>query len=1082
MVLAHLRAGARESMERSQISTDPVHHIESPLASALGSGAARLLSLHCLLHDAELRFECRQALEELPVSPYLPTEVAQEILRSGERRVFVVSYPWRSAEHPDPTSTYMHRLISFLQWLVVEHSISEAEQHRCGVFVDWMCLWQGQRTQQQERDFNLGIGVMTSMFGSLHGSCVLRLSSVEPPRPAFLDGRARLFTDSSVHDAADAEAHIRSALPDESRGLVSVEPLRMGTTFKKGAYDLLFNTQEQAEAAVAASAGTNIKIYPGWNTRPYWQRSWCVHEDAIAKLASGISHAVPSMQKQQRVSKLYDISSLSGTYTPIEVKEPERLEEVVSRIEQSVTTNSADKSLVISSFTDFARKLSMAADPTKIYLRSSYAESGRGLREAARYGASVEELESMLNAHVPLDEPDESGMSALMEASLQGHTAAVNLFLRRGADLERQNFEPPNVNEKTLGAMRKKFERLPGSWGCTALIMASAHGHVGVVRSLIAAGANWLDPKYDELDRKGRDTMLAAMSRCDEAELFRTLAQQAISIEWSTALIVLVLVTRTGHAMERAMALRASRPTESEMHVALSNRIQLSTTALLEHLCLERSQASGVDDDGIALISLPTAVDDIFRSASGAAAMALAVRAEAKIFLSQPVMQEYVQRLWLGEVLHAAVSSTPHERHPASSSCVLLLLLAAQMPLVPIIACWPPLQQRLASSEYVGRLFLLDSPVVKFCLSTFSDVLLALIYTLSPAHTLVSSSATTQLLYVWIAAGLLAEGRQVVHTGFETYSSELFNIFDIAGLTFGLLGMLAASGSVDEVALTSGAGPVLRALACLFLWLRVARVLLASPTFGIFVLMVFRMVKDLVRFLFLEAVLLLAYTSATYKLFESPSSTSSQPSDVSLLWDGEPSCDAEFADFGRTLTLLWEGTLKSEGYFRCVQESSHPEALFLMYSYVILTVVLMLNMLIAMMGKSFDVIWESAAATYLAGFAQNALTYAALPAAPLPFSVLSLPYQLYVALASGVARRANPAQWKLLDSATPVKSEAEVLLQVMCDYVMEHEDDVAEEERWRTKMYKAFTDRFHRLEARLSKIHKEKQQVDGLAA
>ena len=39
---------------------------------------------------------------------------------------------------------------------------------------------------------------------------------------------------------------------------------------------------------------------------------------------------------------------------------------------------------------------------------------------------------------------------------------------------------------------------------------------------------------------------------------------------------------------------------------------------------------------------------------------------------------------------------------------------------------------------------------------------------------------------------------------------------------------------------------------------------------------------------------------------------------------------------------------------------------------MILSVVLLMNMLIAMMGKSFDVVWESAAATYLAGFAQTA--------------------------------------------------------------------------------------------------------------
>ena len=558
----------------------------------------------------------------------------------------------------------------------------------------------------------------------------------------------------------------------------------------------------------------------------------------------------------------------------------------------------------------------------------------------------------MIDAGVPCDAPDESGMTALMEAALQGHTATTDLLLRRvsansAAELRRSLARvncapPPNSNEKTLAATLKKFERLPGRYGCTALIMASSHGHVAAARTLLKSGANWLDPKYDALDGKGRETLLAAMAGCGEAELFGVLASAGGSFVGafedapsSTAALVLKAIGRTAHAMRRAKVLRASRPTDAELHSALANRIQLAATALLEHLCIERSKASGTDDDGRPLISTSAAVDELFQSASGAAAMALAVRTEAKIFLSQPVMQEHVQRMWLGEVLHTATSSPAHQRRPLGSSFVLLLLLAAQLPLVPILAVWPPLQQRLVHSEHVSRLFLLDAPLVKFCLYMLSDILLAAAFTLSPAHTLVQSSPTTYFLGVWICAGLLGEGRQVLTSGVETYASELFNWFDVAGLLCALVGLLDA-GEAEQ--LTSGAGPVLRALACLFLWLRIARLLLASPTFGPFVLMVFRMVTDLLRFLCLEAVLLLAYTSATYKLYEGSQASAALETEAEALWDGEPSCDAEFATFGRTLTLLWEGTLKSEGYFRCVQASSHPEALYLMYSYVILTV------------------------------------------------------------------------------------------------------------------------------------------------
>ena len=174
----------------------------------------------------------------------------------------------------------------------------------------------------------------------------------------------------------------------------------------------------------------------------------------------------------------------------------------------------------------------------------------------------------------------------------------------------------------------------------------------------------------------------------------------------------------------------------------------------------------------------------------------------------------------------------------------------------------------------------------------------------------------------------------------------------------------------------------------------------------------------------------------------------------------------------------------------------------------------MLNMLIAMMGKSFDVIWESAAATYLAGFAQTALTYASLPAAPHPFSVLSLPYQAQYALRRVLRGGAclRPAQPELAyallrtNSSESAGAHAEAgdgshmaaaeqqqrmlgqrmreqqqqLLEVMQEYVMEHEDDVAEEERWRTKMHKAFMERSHKLEGRLDALHAQVGSLQGL--
>ena len=1032
LMLAHWRRGVRDSLARSRSHIDdPLQRVEHPLARDIARGATGIVSVHWLVHCANPQFIRRQDLERLEPSPFVPPQLACDIFVSGERRIFTTSYCWHEPTCPDRTGARLRSIISFLRWFVEDQGISEAEQHRYGLFIDFMCLWQKPRTAEQDAQFWESLSSMGWLYCSIHGSTVLQFSDVLP-RPANLD----------------------SQLP--------------------------------------------------WNDTPYFERAWTVYEDATARLADGIYNTVPGLKesKQHRLGKLYNLSQQLGPkrgYQPVEMRAPEPFEDVVRRITTATVTYSPDKEAVISAFMEIARKICDATDPLRTHLQSGFVASARGLREAARFGAPTSEIERMLADGVVADEPDDSGMSALMEASLQGHAQAVDVLLSRGGILlERVNVEPLGIDDQALGQLLEKFDRLPGRWGCTALIMASSHGHVSTVRRLIEAGASWYTAKYDELNAKGRQTLLAALATCDETHVIAGLARAALEAS-STAALLRATIVRTAHVLAQAKADKASRPTVAEAHVMLANRLQLAISALIQEKCLLYSVASGVDDDGRPVVTESMEVDRVLRTDDGVEAMALAVSIEAKIFLSQPVVQEHVQRLWLGEVLHAATSSLLHDRRTASSTATLLLLLAVQTPLLPVVAAWPPLEHALASSESIGRLYLLDAPIVKFYLCMTSDVVLVLLYTLTPTATMLADSALTVLLHVWIVAALLREAGEMRKVGFVSYRSEQFNWLDLSGLLFALAGLLHARASGSETSaqlleLHNGVGPVLRSLACLLLWLRVGRVLLASSTFGPFVLMVFRMLTDLLRFLILEALLLLAYTSATYKLFERSEQHSPAvlAAELEAAWDGEESCDAEFSEFGRTLTLLWEGTLSNQGYFRCVQQSSHPEALVLMYTYVILTVVLMMNLLIAMMGKSFDVIWESAAATYLAGFAQMTLTYASSPPAPLPFNALSFPYQAWTSL-RGVAHGAADSGWtKLPDAHVPAdgdsasasaakhSSEAEAhqrLREKMLAYVTEHEDDVAEEERWRTKMHKAFSERAHRVDVRLDEQHQTLDRV-----
>ena len=1173
--LGHWRGGARESKRRAKSHiSDPIQRIDQPLKAALEHGGIRLISVHWLLHG-QPNFVSRN---DLPEEAFVDTADAIDMMTSGERRIFASSHGWHGSDigkGPDPTGARLKQSIAFFRWLLGH--LPEQELKRYGYFIDWMCMWQGQRTPEQAAQFGEGLSVINLMFGSVRSTCLLVHANLIP-RPPDYTGR--------------------------------------------------------------------------WSDRPYDQRAWCMLEYHIGKLVVGYCSVVPTLrQSRHLVKKMYDISDVTATeWPPIENPAPGLPSEVAKNLEKLTTSNPADKALVVSMYMDTVRKLSFACDPQRQYTSVGFIATAQGLREAARFGAPVSDVEEILAEGVPPDEPDFSGMSALMEASLQGHTSIVDLLVSVGrgggtsggdgtsgessdsrrnnnsmaVDLERTN-EPPEglverderkIDEKAVAQLYQKFKQLPKRWGYTPLLLACSEGHVKTAHRLLVAGARWLtfsspsssqrqsDPTDAMLGPFGRETLLAALALCDENEIIRGIAH-AITDAPSTEAIVLSVLTRTEEIMSRAAALRASNPTGAESHLQLASRLQLAVSALIRQQAHEISSSNGVDDDGRPLFSESMVVDHVFQSRDGAAALDLAVRIDAKIFLSQPVVQEYLQRIWLGEVIHTATSAALHERYPLTSRTMLGLLLGVQLPLLlPLLAVWPPLERSLGASETFGRLFLLDAPFVKFYLSILSDVCLVLLYTFTPSKDLAhpylgeggggylfSSSAREEedaaddtscslvatLLYVWIGTALLVEAQQARQRGLASYRSERFNWLDVSGLLFAMAGLLAAMTEAAAAAAAGGGGggatatgadhgsglsffgivrsdlggigrlgssgglgsggSLLRALACLVLWLRVARLLLASATYGPFVLMVFRMLSDLTKFLVLEALLLVAYTSATYKLYEriqaesvtvvaaagGAAAAEEAPSSEDP-WDGEPSCDAEFSTFGRTLVLLWEGTLKSEGYFRCVQQSSHPEALAFMYTYVILTVVLMMNMLIAMMGKSFDVIWESAAATYLSGFAQTVLTFAEAPAAPLPIHILSLPYQLMRLCqqrCGGRGRRdggggdqTHPRQWDRLvddDETTPatdphdghrggkadgdrapapasaapggalsaedVEGARGRLFDAMLEYVVEHEDDVAEEERWRTKMHKAFTEHFHALEKRTHSRHDQLRAI-----
>ena len=122
-------------------------------------------------------------------------------------------------------------------------------------------------------------------------------------------------------------------------------------------------------------------------------------------------------------------------------------------------------------------------------------------------------------------------------------------------------------------------------------------------------------------------------------------------------------------------------------------------------------------------------------------ALNIALREEAKVFLSQRVVCKFVDHVWWG-------------RFSLTWSCVSHLML--QLPLLVPFAVWPDLKLL----DQVTTRDLLFAPAVSFCISLLTDIAFAMQMTFASRDTF-SSDVYLLLLLAWAGASLLAELKQL---------------------------------------------------------------------------------------------------------------------------------------------------------------------------------------------------------------------------------------------------------------------------------------------------------------------------------
>ena len=140
-------------------------------------------------------------------SPLLSPDEAIELIRSGDRRVAVLSHGWLTQKHCDPCGARLGVVVKAL----AQYPYLEA------CFWDYASMYQKPRDDVQQAAFERAIKVMGDLYASAIGTTVLQHKEI-PTRPAQFDGGLRLggmrVNEAAIRKALEPFGYIMSCEVD----------------------------------------------------------------------------------------------------------------------------------------------------------------------------------------------------------------------------------------------------------------------------------------------------------------------------------------------------------------------------------------------------------------------------------------------------------------------------------------------------------------------------------------------------------------------------------------------------------------------------------------------------------------------------------------------------------------------------------------------------------------------------------------------------------------------------------------------------------------------------------------------------
>tara|TARA_B110001452_G_scaffold169606_1_gene141855 strand:+ start:216 stop:4025 length:3810 start_codon:yes stop_codon:yes gene_type:complete len=181
----------------------------------------------------------------------------------------------------------------------------------------------------------------------------------------------------------------------------------------------------------------------------------------------------------------------------------------------------------------------------------------------------------------------------------------------------------------------------------------------------------------------------------------------------------------------------------------------------------------------------------------------------------------------------------------------------------------------------------------------------------------------------------------------------------------------------------------------LLAWRMLRPMMMVSATLGTLIHVIDSMLIDVFRWIVIQTTLICGYTSALYALVGDPASTSTGifPEACEMLsMSDKMTRQGGFRVWLNIFELLIENFLMQEANLSCMRlYAAYPVVTWwLMVTFQLLSAVLMINMLIAMMAKTFDKIQDESAVNFNFLRAQIILTWVERDPSPPPFNLINI--------------------------------------------------------------------------------------------